>query len=90
MPNHDSTRKSLKKNEKRHLRNVSEKSKIRTLVKKVRTAATDKDVDSAKSGLLAAVSALDKAAKKHVIHPRNASRRKSRLMHLVATLEKKA
>lgn len=88
MPNHDSARKSLRKNEKRQARNISEKSRIRTLVKKVRTAATNKNLDEATVQLRSAVSALDTAAKKHVIHPRNAARKKSRLMHLISKLEK--
>ena len=88
MPNHKSTAKSLKQNAKRRARNVSDKSRLRTLVKKVRIAVSEKQTDEAKTRLLSAVSALDTAAKKHLIHPRNAARNKSRLMRLVNALEK--
>jgi len=88
MPNHLAAAKRLKQDAKRHLRNVSAKSRIRTLVKKVRAAVAEKQAVLAGDSLRAAVSALDTAAKKHVIHPRNASRKKSRLMLLVSGMEK--
>jgi len=83
MPNHKASEKSLRQDAKRHANNVAAKSRIRTLVKKVRVSVADKQVDLAGDQMKAAVSALDTAAKKHTIHPRNAARRKSRLMKLV-------
>ena len=88
MPNHKAAEKRLKQDAKRHLRNVSTKSRIRTLIKKVRASVTEKQATVATEQLKIAISALDTAAKKHIIHPRNASRRKSRLMHLVGSMEK--
>jgi len=38
------------------------------------------ELESAQSMVMAAISSLDKAAEKGVIHPNNAARRKSRLM----------
>jgi small subunit ribosomal protein S20 len=84
MPNHSATLKSLRQNAKRQIRNVATKSKIRTLIKKVRVAVSNNNLSEAKVQLQRAVSALDTAAKKHVIHPRNASRKKSRLMKLLS------
>jgi small subunit ribosomal protein S20 len=55
------------------------KSATRTYVKKARTAIT-RTPDEARDELIAAISALDRAAKKGVIHRNNAARRKSRLM----------
>ncbi|MDX9753251.1 MAG: 30S ribosomal protein S20 [bacterium] len=86
MPNHSNTEKRLRQDKKRRARNISEKSKIRTLVKKVRTAAAEKKSEEAMDQLRQAVSALDTAAKKNTIHPRNAARKKSRLMRLVASM----
>ncbi|HOJ60386.1 MAG TPA: 30S ribosomal protein S20 [bacterium] len=83
MPNHKSTEKSLRKSVKLRQRNVSAKSRIRTLIKKVRLSVEQKNLDASREMLRQAVSALDTAAKKHIIHPRNASRRKARLMRLV-------
>ncbi len=76
MPRHKSAAKRVITNEKRRQRNNSVKSQIKTLSKKVR-GTTDKDALVA--SLREAHSTLDKAAKKGVLHPRTASRRKSRL-----------
>lgn len=83
MPNHKASEKSLRQDTRRHAQNVATKSRIRTLVKKVRNSATDKNIDLANEQMREAISALDTAAKKHVIHPRNAARKKSRLMRLL-------
>ncbi len=87
MPNHKATWKSLRRNPALQSFNTASKSRIRTLVKRVRLAVELKNKDDAQSILREAVSALDTAAKKHVIHPRNAARRKSRLMVLVNSLD---
>jgi len=60
----------------------SVKSEVRTAVTKARQAITGRTVntDDAQAAVRAAVSELDIAAKKGVIHKNNASRRKSRLM----------
>ena len=73
----------MRKSVKLRQRNVSAKSRIRTLIKKVRLSVEQKNLDASREMLRQAVSALDTAAKKHIIHPRNASRRKARLMRLV-------
>ncbi len=65
--------------EKRHERNVAVKSSTRTFVKKARSLV-DTNAAEAQADIVAAISALDRAAKKGVIHKNNASRRKSRLM----------
>lgn len=64
---------------KRHARNVAVKSSTRTFVKKARATITA-NPGEAMADIIAAISALDRAAKKGVIHRNNASRRKSRLM----------
>ena len=40
----------------------------------------EKEMDAAREAVVKAISALDKAARKGVIHPNKAARRKSRLM----------
>ncbi len=87
MPNHKATWKSLRKDSTLQTKNVATKSRIRTLVKKVRLAVESKNKEDAQSLLKSAASALDTAAKKHLIHPRNAARRKSRLTLLVNSLD---
>jgi small subunit ribosomal protein S20 len=72
-----------RQNEKRRLRNRDFRGAARTAVKDARTSL-ETGQDSAAS-VTAAISALDQAARKGAIHPRNAARRKGRLMkHLSA------
>jgi len=60
-------------------RNKPVRSSARTAVTKARDLIDKKDMDAAQAAVKEAVIALDKAAKKGVIHPNNAARRKSRL-----------
>ena len=56
------------------------RSRAKTLVTKARRLIADDEIESAEAVVHEAVVALDKAAKKGAIHPKNAARRKSRLM----------
>lgn len=85
-----SSQKRERQEEKLRLRNRSYKSKSRTLIKKAFLAIEEGNLDTAKLVAAEAVQALDKAAAKGAIHKNNASRRKSRLMTRLATLEKSA
>ena len=89
MANIKSQIKRNKQNEKRRLRNRVYRGKARIAVRGARAAfETEAPAEESKAAVLAAVSALDKAAEKGVIHKNNAARRKSRLMKRLATLEK--
>jgi small subunit ribosomal protein S20 len=79
MANTKSALKRIKTSEKKRQRNIAVKSTARTHVKKARTAIAQNPAE-AQDDLIAAISALDRAARKGVIHPNNAARRKSRLM----------
>ena len=79
MPNIKSVVKDVKKSRERRLRNLATKSKIKTFVKKTK-AAMDTKADEATALLNETVSIVDKAAKRGIIHPNAAARRKSRLM----------
>jgi small subunit ribosomal protein S20 len=59
------------------------RSRARTFVKGTRELVAEKDLQGAAVQLAAALSALDRAAGKGVIHANNAARRKSRLMKLM-------
>ncbi len=89
MANHKSAIKRHKQSETRRARNSSVKSTVRTAIKKVREAVATKKGDEAKTGLKDAVSLLDKAVTKGVLHRNNASRKISRLSSLVNSLESK-
>jgi len=79
LANNRSALKRIKTSEKKYQRNVAVKSATRTRVKRARIALT-RNPEEAQGDILAAISALDRAANKGVIHRNNASRRKSRLM----------
>ncbi|MEJ2266299.1 MAG: 30S ribosomal protein S20 [Anaerolineales bacterium] len=89
MANTQSAIKRIRQNEKRRLRNRIFRGEARTFVKEARQAIQSEDLDEARAATLKAVSALDKAAVKGIIHRNNAARRKSRLMQRLAELEAK-
>lgn len=80
MANTKSAIKNIRKTEKRRQRNTVYRSRARTLVGKTRRLIQAGDLEEAKEVAHAAAKALDQAAKRRVIHPNNAARRKSRLM----------
>ena len=89
MPNTKSAIKAARQNIKRRAVNVTALAKIKKAEKAVRKAATSANLDEARKALQQAYAALDKAAKKNIIHPNNAARNKSRLTKLVTKATKK-
>lgn len=75
-----SAAKAWRSSEQRRLRNRVHSSAARTFVSSARLAIATADADEAAQAVRLAVSALDRAAQKGVIHPNNASRRKARLL----------
>ncbi|HEX9262093.1 MAG TPA: 30S ribosomal protein S20 [Anaerolineales bacterium] len=90
MANTKSAIKRIKQNHKRRLRNRLFTSRTRTYVKNARSTIGEGTPEDARSATLVAISALDKAAEKGIIHKNNAARRKSRLMRHLAKMEKPA
>ena len=88
MANIKSQIKRNKQNEKRRVRNRIFRGRARTFVVKARASLESGVVEDAKSAVLAAVSELDRAANKGVLHKNNAARRKSRLMKRLAAMAK--
>jgi small subunit ribosomal protein S20 len=74
-----------RQNEKRRLRNRNVRGSARTAVSQAR-AAFEENAPETKETVLKAISALDRAAEKGVIHRNNAARRKGRLMKHLAAL----
>ena len=79
MANHKSALKRHRQSLKRRARNRISKTRIKNTIKVVREAIEAKDVAKAQEALVAATSLLDKAARKKVIHQRQAQRRVARL-----------
>lgn len=90
MANTKSAMKRIRQNEKRRLRNRHFRGRANTFVRNARTAIDSGNLEDARTATMEAVSALDKAAEKGVLHKNNASRRKGRLMKQLAALEKGA
>jgi small subunit ribosomal protein S20 len=87
MPQHKSAEKRMRKSASERADNRQIKSQVRKLVKKVRTASKP---DEAQTALRDATSALDRAAKRRVLHNSTADRHKSRLAQHVNKLRSKA
>jgi small subunit ribosomal protein S20 len=77
-----------RQNEKRRIRNRVYRGRARTFVARARVAIASEDPETAKTAVVEAISALDRAAEKGILHKNNAARRKSRLMKHLAALEK--
>ena len=83
MPNVKSAEKRMRTNEIRAARNRAFRSKLRTALKRVRTAGT---ADEGATALREAASLLDRAARKRIVHPNKAARAKSRLSAFVGKI----
>jgi small subunit ribosomal protein S20 len=77
-----------RQNEKRRIHNRVFVGRTRTFVKKAVSTIENGDLEESRKSTLEAISFLDRAAEKGVIHKNNAARRKSRLMKRLQALEK--
>ncbi|HEX5167270.1 MAG TPA: 30S ribosomal protein S20 [Thermomicrobiales bacterium] len=80
MANSKSAEKRARTNERRRIRNRRFRSASRTLVRSAEQVIAQADEEAAAGAVKNAISMLDRAARKGIIHPNNAARRKSRLM----------
>ena len=83
MAHSKQAKKRIRTNDKARLRNKAVSSKMRTLVKRVMTAAESGDKATAEGTLALAIQAVDKAAKTNVIHKNAAPRKVSQLTRAV-------
>jgi len=67
-------------------RNTAQRSALRTAIKKVAKALEGKDKSAAQQAFREAVAAIDRSAKKGLIHKNNAARHKSRLNERVRAI----
>lgn len=75
--------KRLRADKTRHLKNIIIKRDLKKVLKKFQELITAKNMAEAKTFLAKVSSVLDKAAKKKIIHPNLANRKKSRLARKV-------
>ena len=88
MANHPSAEKRNRQRITRTARNRTVTSAVRTQIKRVRTAIAGKDKKAAAEALKAAVSQIDKASSKGVMHRKAAARAIARLSAQVHKLGK--
>jgi small subunit ribosomal protein S20 len=79
MPKRKAAVKRLRVDKKRHLKNLEIRKELKKTIKKFLMLVTAKNTNEAKALFGKVSSLLDKAAKKSIIHPNTASRKKSRL-----------
>jgi len=84
LANIESAKKRIRQTEKRTTLNRMYRTSARTYIKQVRSFVDQGMVEEAEAVAKKAYSKLDKAARRGVIHPRNAARRKGRLMAAIA------
>lgn len=79
MANHKSAEKRNRQAQVRRLRNRTNRTKMKTAIRKVNEAVIAGTEDAAKDALAAAIPVIAKTAAKGTIHKKNASRKISRL-----------
>jgi small subunit ribosomal protein S20 len=80
LPKTKTAEKSARSAARKAERNKAVKSVTKSRITKAEKLIAGKKIKEAKPAVTEAISALDRAAKKKVIHPNTAARKKSRLM----------
>ncbi|WP_394751950.1 30S ribosomal protein S20 [Crenothrix sp.] len=86
MANSPQAKKRAKQAEKSRVRNVGQRSNLRTFVKKVILAVKSGDKAQAQAALTVVMPIIDSAVTKGIIHKNKASRGKSRLNSKVKSM----
>ncbi|MFH7319101.1 30S ribosomal protein S20 [Desulfurivibrio sp. D14AmB] len=90
MANHKSAMKRNRQNEVRRERNRANRTRLKTLVRRVNEAVTANSPEQAREALQAAVPGLDRAVNKGTLHRNTAARKVSRLSRRVNALSQNA
>jgi small subunit ribosomal protein S20 len=82
LANTKSAQKRIRTNEHKHERNTSYRSRVKTMIRKAEQLifSNKSSAEDSAAAVREAISTLDKAAVKGILHKNNAARRKSRLM----------
>jgi len=80
LPITKSAEKRVRTSERRRLRGKSVRSEVKTNIIKAEKLIFSGELKGAQETVQSAITSLDKAAEKGIIHQNNAARRKSRLM----------
>lgn len=86
MANHKSAEKRVRQTAKKNANNRGNRGRVRTQIKRLRSAIAGADKDQSTGLLNPTVSLIDKAVNKGLLHKNTAARYKSRLTKHVAEL----
>jgi len=89
MPITANAKKAQRQSERRKVFNIRRKSAMKDVTKNIDKAVTAGDTEKAASLLPSAYKAIDKAAKRGIIKPNTAARKKSRLTNRLNQASKK-
>ena len=89
MPNHKSAEKRDRQNARRKEVNTANRTRLRTTIKKLRSALDAGNVQEAQQLLPETVSVIDKSVQKGILHRNTAARHKARLTSHVNELAAK-
>jgi len=84
MPQHKSAEKRVRQSARRHARNKADISKMKSVIKKVRSS---KEKEKAAAALKIAIKTLDQLSAKGIIHKNKAANQKSSLTKYVNALK---
>ncbi|HPG31536.1 MAG TPA: 30S ribosomal protein S20 [bacterium] len=87
MANIKSAKKKARQAEKHRIANSQKKTKLRTIVKKVRAAAEGGKKEEASKMLKESYSVIDKSVNKNLIHKNKANRLKSKIASKISKLK---
>ncbi len=90
MANSPQAKKRARQSEKRRAQNASQRSTVRTYIKRVLSAVEAKDTEAASGALVLALPMIDKMVTKGIMHKNQAARHKSRLTKKVKALNSPA
>ena len=88
MPQRRCAKKELRKNVKRRESNLAVKRNIKAAIKTLKKSVETGDSANCQKAIKEAYSILDRAAKRNIIHPNKAARKKSRLTKLTTAQPK--
>lgn len=86
MANSAQARKRARQSEKRRSQNASQRSMVRTYIKRVNAALESSDATAAETALAEAMPLIDRMVSKGIMHKNKAARHKSRLSKKVHAL----
>jgi small subunit ribosomal protein S20 len=87
LANSPQARKRARQAEKRRRHNASQRSMVRTYIKRVNAAIESREYDAANAALNDAIPVIDRMAANGIMHKNKAARHKSRLNAKVAALK---